>query len=348
MINKLSSSKKCLLYIGGFAVFNLLLTVLGLWENLFLIGVIIDFALVVFIAQELSSVVKAKDQKLLNKGLAIGFPILVLIGWELTVRAGILDARWFPPPTKIAAALWQLITGYDTFTRTSLLGRPWLIPQMFSEKGWKGIETLLKESHLLATLYRVVSGFLVGSIPGIIVGMIMGMSKPVRTMLNSMMSAIYVLPKVTIFPIMMLVFADPFGEAPKIAVIAISAFFQTAINTMAGVADVENVYLEAGRNYGANAMQMFRHIIIPGSLPFIFAGLRLAIGTALNVIVAIEFIRAKTGLGYLILYYWEIMVTEKMYAALLLVMLLGAALTGLIEKIQEWVMPWQKGRVHNS
>ncbi len=348
MKNNLSSSKKCLLYIGGFAVFSLLFGVLGLWKKAFLVGVIIDFALIVFIAQELSNIVKAKDQKLLNKALAIGFPLVVLIGWELTVKAGILDARWFPPPTKIATALWQLITGYDKFTKTSLLGRPWLIPQMFAEKGWKGIQILLKESHLLATLFRVVSGFLVGSIPGVIVGVIMGMSKPVRTMLNSMMSAIYVLPKVTIFPIMMLVFADPFGEAPKIAVIAIAAFFQTAINTMAGVADVENVYLEAGRNYGANSLQMFKHIIIPGSLPFIFAGLRLAIGTALNVIVAIEFVRAKTGLGYLILYYWEIMVTEKMYASLLLVMLLGAALAGLIEKIQEWVMPWQKGRVQNS
>ena len=348
MIKDLSPSKKCLLYIGVSAIFNLLFTVLGLWEKLYLVGVMINFALIVFIAQELSRLVRAKDQKLLNKGLAIGFPIIVLIGWELTVRTGILDARWFPPPTKIAVALWQLITGYDTFTKTSLLGRPWLIPQMFSEKGWKGVQILLKESHLLATLFRVVSGFLVGSIPGVIVGVIMGMSKPVRTMLNSMMSAIYVLPKVTIFPIMMLVFSDPFGESPKIAVIAIAAFFQTAINTMAGVADVENVYLEAGQNYGANSLQMFRHIIIPGSLPFIFAGLRLAIGTALNVIVAIEFVRAKTGLGFLILYYWEVMVTEKMYAALLLVMLLGAALAGLIEKFQEWVMPWQKGRVHNG
>lgn len=348
MKGKFSSSQKYLIFIGSFILFNLLFTLLGLWKKLYLVGVLLDFGFIVLIVQELSKIIRAKDQKLFEKALAIGFPIVVLLGWELTVQAGILNPRWFPPPSKIAVALWELITGYDTFTKTSLLGRPWLIPQMYSENGWKGIETLLKESHLLATIYRVVSGFLVGAIPGVVVGVIMGMSRPVRSMLNSMMSAIYVLPKVTIFPIMMLVFANPFGEAPKIAVIAISAFFQTAINTMAGVADVENVYLEAGRNYGANSIQMFRHVIIPGALPFIFAGLRLAIGTALNVIVAIEFVRAKTGLGYLILYYWEIMVTEKMYAALLLVMLLGAALSGFIEKLQEWVMPWQRGRVHNG
>ncbi len=340
----LTPSQKYLVVISAFVFFNLLFTVLGLWRKIYLLGVVIDFALIVLIAQQLANVLRVKDQKIFEKVLAVGFPLLVLLAWELTVQAGILNARWFPPPSRIAVALWELITGYDNFTKTSLLGRPWLIPQKFSENGWKGVDTLLKESHLLATLFRVTSGFLVGAIPGILVGVIMGVSKPVRTMLNSMMSAIYVLPKVTIFPIMMLVFADPFGEAPKIAVVAIASFFQVAINTMAGVASVENVYLEAGRNYGANAVQMFRHVIIPGALPFIFAGLRLAIGTALNVIVAIEFVRAKTGLGYLILYYWEIMVTEKMYAALLLVMLLGAVLSGTIEKIQEWVMPWQRGR----
>lgn len=345
MKKQLSSMQKFLVFIGFLLVFDLLFTLLGLWHKVYLVGVAINFSLVVLIAQELSLIVRAKDQKLYEKFLAIGFPILVLIVWEVTVNAGILNARWFPPPTKIAKALWELITGYDSFTKTSLLGRPWLIPQVWKEQGWAGVQKLFKESHLFATLYRVISGFLVGSIPGIIIGVIMGMSRPVRTMLNSLMSAIYVLPKVTIFPIMMLVFADPFGEPPKIAVIAIAAFFQTAINTMAGVADVENVYLEAGRNYGANAIQMFRHVILPGSLPFIFAGLRLAIGTALNVIVAIEFVRAKTGLGYLVLYFWEIMVTEKMYASLLLVMVLGALLSGLVEKIQEWVMPWQKGRV---
>jgi NitT/TauT family transport system permease protein len=347
MKTKLSSIQKFLLYFGLLIVFNLFFTLIGGWNKIYLVGVLIDFGFIVLIAQELSLIVRAKDQKIYEKVLAIGFPILVMIAWELTVKAGILNPRWFPPPTKIAKALWELITGYDTFTKTSLLGRPWLIPEVWREKGWEGVQKLFGESHLTATLFRVISGFLVGSIPGIIVGVIMGMSRPVRTMLNSMMSAIYVLPKVTIFPIMMLVFADPFGEPPKIAVIAIAAFFQTAINTMAGVADVENVYLEAGRNYGANAIQMFRHVILPGSLPFIFAGLRLAIGTALNVIVAIEFVRAKTGLGYLVLYYWEIMVTEKMYASLLLVMILGAILSGLVEKIQEWVMPWQRGRVNN-
>lgn len=137
----LTPSQKYLVVISAFVFFNLLFTVLGLWRKIYLLGVVIDFALIVLIAQQLANVLRVKDQKIFEKVLAVGFPLLVLLAWELTVQAGILNARWFPPPSRIAVALWELITGYDNFTKTSLLGRPWLIPQKFSENGWKGVST---------------------------------------------------------------------------------------------------------------------------------------------------------------------------------------------------------------
>jgi ABC-type nitrate/sulfonate/bicarbonate transport system permease component len=200
----------------------------------------------------------------------------------------------------------------------------------------------MTESHLLTTLFRVFSGFFFGALPGIVLGVFMGMNRTVRAMLDSTMSAIYVLPKIAIFPIMMLIFANPFGEGPKIAVVAIASFFLVAINTMAGVRDIDPVYLESGRNYGANRWQMFWHIIIPGALPVIFAGLRLALGTAIIATVAIEFVRAKKGAGFLILYYWEIMVPEKMYAALVVIMALGASLSQSLQWVERRVMPWRR------
>ncbi len=81
---------------------------------------------------------------------------------------------------------------------------------------------------------------------------------------------------------------------------------------------------------------------MPGALPVIFAGLRLALGTALIVIVAIEFIRAKKGVGFVTFYYWEVLVTEKMYAGLFVVMLLGVLLTAGLQYVERRVMPWQK------
>ncbi len=333
-----------LVWAGVLAAWNLLVSAAGLWPRLWWLAGVVDFVLLVPLAEAGGALVSARRSRLYSRALAVAFPLLLLLGWELVVRAGYLSADWFPPPTRIAAALWELATKYDEFNRTSLLGRPWLIPQRLAGDGAAGVAALAAESHLLATLERVFVGFVIGAIPGIVLGVVMGVSRTVRTMIDATLSAFYVLPKIAIFPIMMLVFPNPFGEGPKIAVVAISAFFLVTINTMVGVRDIDPVYLEAGRNYGANRWQMFLHVIVPGAMPVIFAGLRLALGTALIVIIAVEFVRAKTGVGFLTFYYWEILVPEKMYAGLIVVMLLGVALTAALKGIERLVMPWSRER----
>ncbi len=316
----------------------------GLWPRWWGLALALDFALLVPLAEAGAALVSARWSRLYSRALAVAFPVLLLIAWELVVRAGYLSADWFPPPTRIVSALWEIATKYDEFSRTSLLGRPWLIPQRLRSEGVAGVAALAAESHLLATLERVFVGFVIGAAPGIVLGVVMGVSRTVRTMIDATLSAFYVLPKIAIFPIMMLVFPNPFGEGPKIAVVAISAFFLVAINTMVGVRDIDPVYLEAGRNYGADRWQMFRHVIVPGAMPVIFAGLRLAMGTALIVIIAVEFVRAKTGVGFLTFYYWEILSPEKMYAGLVVVMLLGVLLTAGLKAIERVVMPWSRER----
>ena len=330
------------LILGGLIVWNALMTLTGLWEPIWWLGLLVNFVLIVMLADQVGRHVSPRHRHRYEIALAVGFPLLLLGSWELIVRAEILNPRWFPPPTRIAVALWDLTANYDEFNKTSLLGRPWLFPQTLASEGWPAALGLFTESHVLTTLWRVFAGFVIGAVPGILVGMIMGMNKTVRTMLDGTMSAIYVLPKIAIFPIMMLVFANPFGEGPKIAVIAISAFFLVAINTMVGVRDIDPVYIQAGLNYGANRVQLFRHVILPGALPVIFAGLRLALGTALIVIVAIEFVRARKGVGFVTFYYWEVLVTEKMYAGLFVVMTLGVLLTFGLQWLERRIMPWQR------
>lgn len=298
---------------------------------------------VVIVADRLGRRISVARKPAYNRVLGLGFPLLLLALWELLAFQGFINPRWFPAPSRIAVALWDLIVTYDRFNRTSLLGRPWLIPQVWPDEGWAGLRRLFAESHVLVTLGRVAGGFAIGALPGILVGMAMGLNRTIRAMLDPLMSALYVLPKIAIFPLMMLLFASPFGEGPKVAVIAITAFFLIAINTMAGVRGIEPVYLEAGRNYGANGLQMLRHVIIPAALPIIFSGLRLALGSSLIVIVAVEFIRAQQGVGYLVFYYWQILVVDKMYAALFVVMLLGVGLTALLLWLETKVMPWRRG-----
>ena len=327
---------------GALAAFNGAISLFGLWPALWWLAALVDFVLLVVLAEACAVLVPPRLARLYARALAVAFPLLLVVGWELLVRARVLSPDWFPPPTRIVAALWQLATTFDEFSQTSLLGRPWLLPHRLAEEGAAGLAALHAESHLLATLVRVFLGFLIGAAPGILLGVVMGMSRTVRTMIDATLSAFYVLPKIAIFPIMMLVFPDPFGEGPKIAVVAISAFFLVTINTMVGVRDIDPVYLEAGRNYGANRWQLLRHVIVPGAMPVIFAGLRLALGTALIVIIAVEFVRAKTGVGFLTFYYWEILAPEKMYAGLLVVMLLGVLLTIGLQWVERLVMPWRR------
>ena len=315
----------------------------GLWERAWWALLTLVFVAVVLLAQELETRLPLRWRGVYQRVLALGFPVSLLLVWEWLAGSGILNARWFPPPSQIAVALWELTVTYDRFNRSSLLGRPWLAPGAFAESGWPGVQALVRESHVWATLSRVLGGFVIGATPGVLVGIVMGLNRTVRMMLDTTMSAIYVLPKIAIFPILMLVFPNPFGEGPKVAVVAISAFFLVAISTMAGVQGIDKVYLEAGRNFGANRWQMFRHVILPGAMPIVFSGLRLALGTALIVIVAVEFVRADRGVGFLIFYYWQVLVTPRMYAALVVVMALGVGLTALLQWFERRAMPWRRG-----
>jgi ABC-type nitrate/sulfonate/bicarbonate transport system permease component len=269
-----------------------------------------------------------------DRFLSIGFVLLLLLLWELGVALNWLDSRFFPAPSHVAIALWNLIA------KGELLGPFWLLPKKVETGDWAGVLMVMQEGHLWISLFRIFSGFFLGAIPGIILGVVMGMNRTIRVTLDPVISAIYVLPKIAILPLVMLIFG--IGEMSKVVIVGIASFFLVLINTTVGVRDIEPIFLEAGKNYGANRLQMFYHVIIPGALPIIFAGLRLSLGTALIVIIAAEFVAAKYGLGYLIWFSWQTLLTENMFAGLVVVMILGVLFTSGLQTIERWLMPWQR------
>lgn len=322
-------------------VWNFAFLLLDLFQSLWIAILLVDFVIIVFLLQQASLFVPPQRMWAFEKAVGIGFPIILLAAWEILVRGGILNEDWFPPPTRIMVAIWNLSVNYDQFTKTSLLGRFWLIPSILPEEGWEGLKRLFLESHVNATVMRILAGFVFGAIPGLVLGVFMGMNRIVRTMLDPVISATYVVPKITILPLMMLIF-DPFGETYQIVTVGIGVFFLVLINTMTGVRDIDPIFLEAGRNYGANRLQLFRHVIIPGALPFIFAGLRLGLGVGLVIVVAIEFLRGEKGIGYITWYYWEVMIVKNMYAGLIVIMVLGILTTFGLQRLERWVIPWQR------
>ncbi len=242
--------------------------------------------------------------------LALGAPFALVALWEAAVRAGLVDARFFPPPSLVLVTLARLLAD----------------------------GTLIR--HAAVSVGRVLAGFALGTAAGLAAGLMLGTVRTLRVALEPVISALYVLPKVAILPLVMLIFG--LGEQSKIAIVAIATFFVVVINTTAAVIGVEPIYLEAGRAFGARRRQMFGHIIVPAALPAIFTGLRLALGTALIVIIAAEFVATQEGIGYFIWLAWNTLRPEAMFAGFIVIGVLGALSYSLVVRAGRLLMPWQE------
>lgn len=257
---------------------------------------------------------RSKERRLTTRDLvlAIGTPVVLLLLWEIAAQTDAIDSRLFPPPTRI-----------------------------FTEAGTMLGEGTLVE-HLGATLVRLLVGMSIGAVLGVIVGLAMGSLRALNAAFGPMFSALYALPKIAILPLLLLIFG--LTETPKILAVAISVFFVMQINTVAGVRQIDPKINEAARAYGARGLARFWQITLPGALPFIFSGLRVATGTAVIVITAVEFVASNTGLGYLIWNSWQLFQPEQMYVGLVTVAIVGAVLTGVFALIERLALPWRRGR----
>lgn len=238
-------------------------------------------------------------------------PLLLLLIWEATARAGWLHPLFFPPPSQVAITLIDL-----------------------AQKGvvW---------SHLSATLSRLLLGFALGAAPAVLLGMVLGLSRPLRLLILPVANVLYTIPKIAILPLVLLVLG--LGEASKIAITAISVFFLVLLNTVAGVLGIERHYLDVARNLGASRWQVYRTIALPGALPLIIAGCKLGLGFALVVVVGTEFVvsGARTGVGVLLWESWQILAIEQMYVGLVLTAFLGWILNLVLDEIELWLVPWR-------
>lgn len=228
---------------------------------------------------------------------------------EFLTRAEILPPLFFPPPSQVFARLVEMIGSGE-------LGE-----------------------HLTATVSRILIGFLAGGIPGMLLGMLMGWSQRVRTVVDPFVAAIHPVPKISLLPIIMIIFG--IGFLSRTLVVAVSAFFPMLINAMAGVRQIHPVYFEAAQNCGASRRQILRKVVFPGALPFVLAGVRLALNTALSLTVAIELLMSDKGLGSLIWMAWQTLRIKDLYAAITIAALLGIAIRLFVQLLQSRLVQWQ-------
>ena len=223
--------------------------------------------------------------------------------------AGIGDRRFVPAPSDIAWRYWDMVVSGELETNT------------------------------LVTLWRVFAGFVIGSVPGIAVGLLMAMFRPVRIFFDPLIATLFPIPKIALMPLLLLVFG--FGDASKIALVVIAVFFPVVVNTYVGAANIERIYWDVAKNYGASQSVIFRRIVFFGALPMIFAGLRIALAVSFIVLVAAEFVATKTGIGYLIWNSWELMEVDVMFVGIVTVGVLGLIATVILREIERKVIPWK-------
>ena len=241
--------------------------------------------------------------------ISVASPLALLVVWELTVRAGLVDGRFFPAPSRILGTLGGLAES----------GELWM--------------------HTWASLQRLFWGTLIGVIPALVLGLLMGVYRLARSIVEPLVAATYPVPKSAILPLILLIFG--LGEASKIAMVAIGVFYPVLVNTAAGVREIDRIYLDVGHNFRASRWQIFRTIALPGALPFVMTGVKLGVGMGLILIAIAEMVGAQSGLGYMIWNAWEVLSVETMYVGLLMIALAGFLFTFALNELERWIIPWK-------
>jgi NitT/TauT family transport system permease protein len=240
------------------------------------------------------------------------FPFLVVgIFWEIVAYSGFLPTRLFPPIETIAA----------TFVRLTLNG--------------------ILLHHALDTVIRLLAGFGLAAVVGVTLGILMGRFRLAEDVFLPLVSIAAPIPGLAYAPLFLLWFG--LGETTAVILVAFVSCFSIILNTWTGVKAVKEIWVRSALAMGADNRRLFRSVILPGALPYIFTGLRLGLAQAWRILVAIEmFASVKWGLGWLIFGAREFLNTDVMLSGIALIAIIGLTLEKLVfQRLEDYtVVRW--------
>jgi NitT/TauT family transport system permease protein len=231
-----------------------------------------------------------------------------LVAWELYGRS--LNPIFLSYPTAIALAAVDLVTSGELV------------------------------AALLKSLQGLAIGFSLAVVVGITLGVLMGRYRSLHHALDPFLTALYSTPGVALIPLIMLWFG--LGLSAKIVIIFEACFFPIVMNTFAGVRNVSRANVDVARAYGASERQVMRLVVLPSALPFIMAGIRLAVGRGVIGMVVAEFFTSLSGLGSLIIVFSNAFATAKLFVPVITLSLLGVSLTALAQLLERRLAPWKE------
>jgi ABC-type nitrate/sulfonate/bicarbonate transport system permease component len=233
----------------------------------------------------------------------------LLVIWQLYASG--LNRALLAPPTEIAAAFYK-----QAFVQKTIWGP-------------------LEES--LLTLF---GGFGLSMIIGVPIGILIGRVRTMEYVADPYISFLYALPHASLVPLMVIWLG--FELKFRLAYVVISAVFPVIINTMTGVKNVTPDLLDTGHAFCASERQKLWTIVLPSSMPYIFAGARQSFSSAWVGVVVSEMIATLTGIGGTILHYVNRFQTADMLVSILIIMIVAAAIQGLSGNLQAYLAPWQR------
>jgi NitT/TauT family transport system permease protein len=237
-----------------------------------------------------------------------GFLILLLAVWEWL--GPLVNPILFSHPSKIAVAFYELTVSGE-------------LPY-----------------YALESLEVLACGLAFAIVIGVPLAVLMARFKPVDWTLDLPINALYATPMVALVPLLVLWFGI-YMQA-KIIVVFLFAVFPILINTYQGVRECDKNMLEVARSFRSPEWRMWQDVLLPYALPYIAAGVRLAIGRGLVGMVIAEFYTTITGLGYMISRYANVFETDKTFVPVLLLMFLGIGLTALLKRLERKIAPWSR------
>jgi ABC-type nitrate/sulfonate/bicarbonate transport system permease component len=267
--------------------------------------------------------------------------------WEmLTYRFG----KWLKSPTPYLMLLgfvlffsaWYLLSEVFRFWRfASLPGPKAVLTEWFNPHPVYGMSLYTPEYyiHIWSSMRRVLYAFIISTALGVPFGLFLGWSKNFREFTFPVFETLRPIPVLAWVPLAIVMFKG--DETPVIFLTTLASFYATALNTMLGVQSIDVSYPRAAACLGASKWQIFRHIIIPGALPFIFTGLQISVGVAWFSLVAAEMVSGEYGLGYLILASYVNVQYPIIIIGMISVGIVGYASSALVRMAGDYMMQWR-------
>ncbi|MCA1189449.1 MULTISPECIES: ABC transporter permease [unclassified Saccharopolyspora] len=250
--------------------------------------------------------------------LGLGAVVVLVLVWQLVAVLRIWPEQIVPAPAQVWA---QLLSTSDAGN---------------GQSGYAGY-TLLE--RLAVSLRRLAYGVGYGVLIGIVLGLVMGLVRPVRVMLEPLVTFIRALPPLAYLSLLVIWFG--IDEEPKVYLLMVASFPPVAVATAAAVTGVGKQYVEAAEALGANRAQVIASVILPASVPEILTGVRLAVGIAYGSVVAAETVNGADGLGGMVLNAQRYNQTAVVILGLFVIGITGLVIDLLIVAVRQSLSPWR-------